>query len=163
MQVLLRAWPEIHRRTGARLRLIGADPLAVRLVLTRERVPDKGIDVLGVLTNEELTGELLRAKVQVASSLGGESFGMVLTRGLACAVPVVASDIPGYRAVLEGDVGVLFPPGDHGALANTVVELLADEDARRRRGEAGRALVEERYAWNKIAARLLEIYEEAAA
>ena len=42
MHVLLRAWPEIHRRTGARLRLVGADPLAVRLVLTRERVDDEG-------------------------------------------------------------------------------------------------------------------------
>ena len=86
MHIMLRAWPEIRRRTGARLRLVGADPLAVRLVLTRERVPDEGIDVLGALSNEELTDELLRAKVQVASSLGGESFGMVLTRGLACAV-----------------------------------------------------------------------------
>jgi phosphatidylinositol alpha-mannosyltransferase len=163
MHVLLRAWPEIYRRTGARLRLVGADPLAVRLVLTRERVPDEGIDILGVLTNEELTDELLRAKVQVASSLGGESFGMVLTRGLACAVPVVASDIPGYRAVLEGEAGVLFPPGDHHALAAAVVDVLSDEQSRRRRGEAARALVVERYAWDRIARRLLEIYEEAAA
>ena len=99
MPVLLRAWPEIHRRTGARLRLVGADPLAVRLVLSRERVSHEGIDMLGVLTNDELTDELLRAKVQVASSLGGESFGMVLDARFACAVPVVASDIPGYRAV----------------------------------------------------------------
>ena len=162
MHVLLRAWPEIHRRTGARLRLVGADPLAVRLLLTRERVADAGIDVLGVLTNEELTDELLRAKVQVASSLGGESFGMVLTRGLACALPVVASDIPGYRAVLEGDVGVLVPPGDAGALAAAVVEMLADEDARQRRGAAARALVETRYAWHGIAQRLLGIYESVA-
>jgi phosphatidylinositol alpha-mannosyltransferase len=163
MHVLLRAWPEIHRRTGARLRLVGADPLAVRLVLTRERVKDEGIDVLGVLTNEELTDELLRAKVQVASSLGGESFGMVLTRGLACAVPLVASDIPGYRAVLEGEAGILFPAGDHEALAEAVIELLGDEDARRRRGVAARALVQDRYAWESIAQRLLEIYEDAAA
>src|SRR4029450_11563180 len=83
--------------------------------------------------------------------------------GLACAVPVVASDISGYRAVLEGDVGILFPPGDHEALATAVVELLGDEESRRRRGAAGRALVEERYAWTSIAARLLEIYEEGAA
>ena len=128
MHIMLRAWPEIRRRTGARLRLVGADPLAVRLVLTRERVPDDGIDVLGALSNDDLTDELLRAKVQVASSLGGESFGMVLTRGLACAVPVVASDIPGYRAVLEGEAGVLVPPGDAGALA----------DCRRRRARATR-------------------------
>jgi phosphatidylinositol alpha-mannosyltransferase len=164
MPVLLRAWPEIHRRTGARLRLVGADPLAVRLVLTRERVSHEGIDILGVLTNEELTDELLRAKAQVAPSLGGESFGMVLTRGLACALPVVASDIPGYRSVLEGDAGgVLVPPGDHVALADAVVDLLADEDARQLRGAAARELVVERYAWERIAARLLEIYESVAA
>jgi phosphatidylinositol alpha-mannosyltransferase len=163
MQVLLRAWPEIHRLTGARLRLIGADPLAVRLVLTRERVRDDGIDVLGVLTNEELTEELLRAKVQVASSLGGESFGMVLTRGLACSLPVVASDIPGYRAVLEGDAGVLVSPGDHEALAAAVVDLLGDEEVRQRRAVAARTLVQERYAWEGIARRLHEIYEEVAA
>lgn len=163
MHILLRAWPEIYRRTGARLRLIGADPLAVRLVLTRERVADDGIDVLGVLTNEELTDELVRAKAQVASSLGGESFGMVLTRGLACAVPVVASDIPGYRAVVEGEAGMLFPPGDHRALAAAVIDVLADEESRQRRGAAARALVQERYAWDGIARRLLDIYEDAAA
>ena len=42
LQVLLRAWPEIRRRTGARLRIAGADPLAVRLLLTRSRVPTRG-------------------------------------------------------------------------------------------------------------------------
>ena len=35
LEVLVRAWPEIRRRTGARLRIVGADPLAVRLLLTR--------------------------------------------------------------------------------------------------------------------------------
>jgi len=65
--------------------------------------------------------------------------------------------------VLEGEAGVLFPPGDHQALAATVVDVLADEESRRRRGEAARALVIERYAWDRIARRLLEIYEEAAA
>jgi phosphatidylinositol alpha-mannosyltransferase len=163
MHIMLRAWPEIRRRTGARLRLVGADPLAVRLVLTREHVSAEGIDVLGALSNEDLTDELLRAKVQVASSLGGESFGMVLTRGLACALPVVASDIPGYRAVLEGDAGVLVPPGEAGALAAAVVDVLADEEARQHRGAAARVLASERYAWDGIARQLLDIYEEAAA
>src|SRR5919201_2858510 len=91
LHVLLRAWPEIRRRTGAVLRIAGADPLAVRLLLTRERVSDDGIDVLGFLSQEELTAELLSVKALVAPSLGGESFGMVLTRAFACAPPVVAS------------------------------------------------------------------------
>src|SRR5207244_3452408 len=42
LQVLLRAWPEIRRRTGTRLRIVGADPLAVRLLFARLRVPDEG-------------------------------------------------------------------------------------------------------------------------
>src|SRR4029450_13457804 len=98
MPVLLRAWPDVHRRTGARLRLVGADPLAVQLLLARHRIQSEGIDVLGFLPQDELTAELLRAKALVAPSIGMESFGMVLTRAFACAVPVVASDIAGYRA-----------------------------------------------------------------
>jgi phosphatidylinositol alpha-mannosyltransferase len=163
MHVLLRAWPQIYRRTGARLRLVGADPLAVRMVLTRERVDDEGIDVLGVLTDEALTDELLAAKALVAPSLGAESFGMVLTRAFACAVPAVASDIAGYRAVFTSDTGLLVPPGDHQAFADAVVDLLGDEELRQRRGVAARALVQERYAWNRIAQRLVEIYEDVAA
>ena len=82
LPVLLNAWPEIHSRTGARLRLVGADPLAVRLLLSRNRVSDEGIDVLGFLSQEDLTAELLKTKVLVAPSIGMESFGMVLTRAL---------------------------------------------------------------------------------
>jgi phosphatidylinositol alpha-mannosyltransferase len=100
LQVLLRAWPEIHARTGLRLTVAGADPLAVRLLLARLRVPDDGIDVVGFLAQDDLTDTLLRAKALIAPSIGQESFGMVLTRAFACALPVVASDIPGYREVL---------------------------------------------------------------
>src|SRR5436189_1188763 len=121
LQVLLRAWPDIRRRTGARLRIAGADPLAVRLLLTRERLSDEGIDVLGFLSQEELTAELLASKVMVAPSLGGESFGMVLTRAFASATPVVASDIPGYREVMTPEAGVAFPAGDERGLADAVV------------------------------------------
>jgi phosphatidylinositol alpha-mannosyltransferase len=163
LHVLLRAWPEIHRRSGARLRIAGADPLAVRLLLTRERVPDDGIDVLGFLSQDDLTAELLAAKAMVAPSLGGESFGMVLTRAFACATPVVASDIPGYREVMTPEAGVAFSPGDERALADAVVDLIADEPRRAALGAAARALAIERYSWDDIARRLVEIYEGAAA
>src|SRR5207244_7900450 len=104
---LLRAWPEIRRRTGTRLRIVGAGPLAVRLLFARLRVPDEGVDVIGFLPQDELTAELLSAKALVAPSLGGESFGMVLTRAFGCSTPVVASDIEGYRGVMEPQAGRL--------------------------------------------------------
>jgi len=159
MPVLLRAWPEIHRRTGARLRIVGADPLMVRLALTRAGVKDEGIDALGFLSQEALTEELLAAKALVAPSLGGESFGMVLTRAFACAVPVVASDITGYRDVMTDETGVLVPPDDPNAVADAVSTLLADETRRRQLGEAARRLAIERYSWDDIARRLATIYE----
>jgi phosphatidylinositol alpha-mannosyltransferase len=163
LHVLLRAWPEIRRRTEAVLRIAGADPLAVRLLLAREHVSDDGIDVLGFLSQEELTRELLAAKALVAPSLGGESFGMVLTRAFACATPVVASDIPGYREVMTPEAGVAFPAGDVDALAEAVVALLEDEPRRGLLGEGARHLAVERYSWDDIARRLVRIYERVAA
>jgi phosphatidyl-myo-inositol alpha-mannosyltransferase len=163
LQVLLRAWPEIRRRTGARLRIAGADPLAVRLLFARLRVPDEGVDVLGFLSQDALTAELLSAKALVAPSLGGESFGMVLTRAFACATPVVASDISGYRGVMEPEAGRLVPPGDPAALADCVVELLGDERRREQLGRSARAIAVERYSWDTIAQRLVEIYEPLTA
>jgi phosphatidylinositol alpha-mannosyltransferase len=163
LQVLLNAWPEIRRRTGASLRVIGADPLRVRLLMTRLRVSDEGIDLLGFLPQERFTEELLSAKALVAPSLGGESFGMVLTRALACATPVVASDITGYRDVMTPETCVAFPAGDEQALADAVESLLADEARREAMGAAGRALALERYSWDALARRLVEIYTSAAA
>jgi len=162
LHVLLRAWPGIRARTGAVLRIIGADPLAVRLLLARIGVDAKGIEIAGFLSQEDLTGELLRAKAMVAPSIGGESFGMVLTRAFACATPVVASDIGGYREVIEPGTAVLVPPGDPGALADAVVGLFEDEDRRLAVGTAARKLALERYSWDRIARRLAEIYEQVA-
>jgi phosphatidyl-myo-inositol alpha-mannosyltransferase len=161
LPVLLRAWPDVHARTGARLRVVGADPLAVRLLIARERVRSDAIDVLGFLSQQALTAELLAAKVMAAPSLGGESFGMVLTRAFACATPVVASDIPGYRDVMTDEAGVLVPPGDPAALADALVALLGEEQRRRILGANARLVAQEHYSWDQIARRLLALYERA--
>jgi phosphatidylinositol alpha-mannosyltransferase len=162
LHVLLRAWPEVHRQTGARLRLIGADPLRVRLLVTRQRLSLEGVDVLGTIDNATRTEELLAAKALVAPSLGGESFGLVLTEAFACATPAVASDIPGYRAVMTPETGLSVPPGDPRALAQAVIALLEDEPRRRSFGAAARALARERYAWPDVAGRLSRIYDLVA-
>ena len=159
LPVLIEAWPEIHRRTGVRLRVVGADPLAVRLVLARKRVSDQGIDLLGLLPQDRLTEELKAAKLLVAPSVGMESFGMVLTRAFACALPAVASDIPGYRDVMTPETGLQVPPGNSKALAEAIVGMLDDEPRRHALGGAARRLAEERYSWQTIAGRLLDVYQ----
>ncbi len=161
LHVLLRAWPEIHRRTGARLRVLGADPLQVRLLLTRLRISEEGIDPLGFVREEERTQELAAAKAFVAPSVGGESFGMVLTEAFACATPVVASDISGYRDVMTPETGLLVPPDDPNALCEAVVALLADEPRRVALGAGARRRAAD-YSWADVGRRLLGVYERLA-
>jgi phosphatidyl-myo-inositol alpha-mannosyltransferase len=162
LPVLLRAWPEIRRRTGARLRLIGTDPLQYRLLHARMRFDEDGIDVLGIVSNEARDAELASSKLFVSPALGGESFGMVLIEAFATATPVVASDIPGFADVATRDAATLVPPGDEAALAEAICALLGDEERRVAMGRAGRELAQ-RYSWQGIAERLEAIYERAVA
>jgi phosphatidyl-myo-inositol alpha-mannosyltransferase len=117
------------------------------------------VDLLGGLYEDELTRELERASLLAAPALGGESFGMVLTRAFAGATPAVASDIEGYAAVATPESAVLVPPGEPEPLAHALIELLQDETRRQSLGEGARK-VAERYSWEPIARRLLTIYEE---
>jgi len=159
LHVLLRAWPSIRARTRLRLTVAGADPLAVRLLLTRLRVSDDGIDIVGFLSQEDLSRTLLESKALVAPSLGQESFGMVLTRAFACALPAVASDIPGYQEVLEPEASVAIAPDDPAALVEAVSALVENEPRREAMGLAARGIAVERYAWPRIARKLEKIYE----
>ena len=158
LAVLLRAWPRVAAATGMRLRVVGADPLSVRWLMRRLGLSHETVDLLGSISEEALTQELLRAKALCAPSTGRESFGMVLTRAFASSAPVVASDIEGYNDVAGPETGLLVPPGDHDALADALIALVADESRRAAMGEAGRRIVEERYSWLRICERLVEIY-----
>ena len=88
---------------------------------------------------------------------------MVLTRAFACALPVVASDIPGYREVTTPETAISVVPDDPAALTEAVAALLADEPRRVAMGAAARALALDRYAWGDIARRLEGIYERVTA
>jgi len=161
LEVLLRAWPEVAAKTSAHLRVVGADPLSVRWLARRQGLSLERVDLLGGLSEEDLTAELEAASLLCAPALGGESFGMVLTRAFATATPAVASDIEGYAAVADESSAVLVPPGDYAAVARTLVELLSDERRRVALGTGARKVAES-YSWDRIARRLVEIYEQLA-
>ena len=106
---------------------------------------------------------LARADVLCAPSLGGESFGMVLTEAFAHGTPVVASDIAGYRDVVrDGRDGVLVPRGDATATASALRDLALDEPRRRAMGAAAREHAG-RFAWPHVAAEVMAAYEDACA
>jgi phosphatidylinositol alpha-mannosyltransferase len=122
-----------------------------------------GVEALGWIADEEKIAHLGAAELVCAPSLAAESFGIVLAEAMAAGVPVVASDLPGYRAVLrDGQVGRLTPPGDPVALARALYDLLQDEEERRRLAAAGSAAATE-LSWSRITDRIIEAYEDALA
>jgi phosphatidyl-myo-inositol alpha-mannosyltransferase len=86
------------------------------------------------------------------------SFGITLLEAMACATPLVVSDITGFRELVDGGPeAVLVSKDDPAAWASTVVDLLADPVRLARMGTAGRRKAEG-YAWPRIAARVLDVY-----
>ena len=159
LPVLLRAFEALREHHPAKLSVIGVDEAALAPLLADPR----GVSALGRVDDAAKRAALARAHVLCAPSLGGESFGMVLTEAFAAGTPVVASDIPGYRDVVEhGADGLLVPPGDALALAETLHDLALDPPRLERLGErAGRSA--ERYAWPRVAERVIEAYDDAIA
>jgi phosphatidylinositol alpha-mannosyltransferase len=160
LPVLLRAF-EALRGAGipARLTVAGAHEQEVAPLLLE---PD-GVRVAGRVSDEEKWRLLGNADVLCAPSLGGESFGMVLTEAFASGTPVVGSDIAGYRDVVrDGQDGLLVPVGDPVELGEALHALALDPDRRVRMAEAARERAE-RFAWPRVASEVTEVYEEALA
>jgi phosphatidylinositol alpha-mannosyltransferase len=82
----------------------------------------------GALNHLEKNALLRRASVIVCPALRGESFGIVLLEAMACEVPVVASDIDGYRQA-AGGMCLLAPPGDPIGVGASIERALHMESA----------------------------------
>src|SRR5262249_29262801 len=78
-----------------------------------------------------------------------EAFGIVFLEAWAAGLPVVGADIPVVREVV-GDAGVLFPPGDAGALAVRIDELLADPARARGLAAQGRTRLATEHTWDRL-------------
>ncbi len=160
LPLLLRAFEALREQVPAQLTVIG--PNAEELApLTMDDAA--GIRVLGKVSDNVKREELAAADVLVAPSLGGESFGMVLTEAMAAGTTVVASDIAGYRDVVtNGHDGILIPPGDAQSLAETLRDLYYEPFRRRELARAAAETVQ-RFSWDRVAEEVLACYAEAIA
>lgn len=120
------------------------------------------VDMLGRVPDEGLPGCFASADMFVSPALGGESFGIVLAEAMAAGLPVVASDIPGYRDVARhGREALLVPPDDDAALATAIRRLLDDPALCQSLGRRGRRRARD-FSWDHIASALEEQYARVA-
>ncbi|MFA6534066.1 MAG: glycosyltransferase, partial [Patescibacteria group bacterium] len=79
----------------------------------------------------------------------------------ACAKPVIGSDLPGVRTVIDdGQTGFLVQPGDAADLVSKLEKILADGELAKRLGQAGREKVVAKYNWGNIAKEIEIIYKQ---
>jgi glycosyltransferase involved in cell wall biosynthesis len=120
----------------------------------RDRVPG----ALGWVAHDELQRLYARAAV-VACPSRREGFGVACLEAMAHGRSVVATAVGGLRdLVVDGETGVLVPPGDVSALRAALERLLADRDLRRRLGVAGRERAAERFSWERATEATLSAY-----
>jgi len=123
------------------------------------------VHFLGRVPHAELPTVLHAADVLLLTTEPPESFGIVLIEAMAAGLPVIATDYPGVRAVIDpGLNGRVVPPGDPAAVAEALESMIDLGPRRRRRlGEAGRDKAERVWAWPRLVDRMDEAYEEAIA
>ncbi len=152
--------------------IVGDGPDRARLkALVSDLGLEETVNFHGAVSQSELTDFYRRAHIFVmparheieASSM--EGFGIVYLEASASGLPVVAGRAGGaVEAVRDGETGLLVPPDNPEALAQTLGKLLADDDLRQKFGGAGRRWVEAEMNWDRSAqrlARMLDLDEPA--
>ncbi|MHB8587026.1 MAG: glycosyltransferase family 4 protein [Thermoplasmatota archaeon] len=150
------------RKSPVRLLVAGDGNLAGAW---KRRAARDGVDAtfLGRVPDEAVVPAFHRAGVVVLPSLtSSESFGMVLLEGNACGRPVIGSRVGGIPCfVRHAENGLLVKPGRADDLAKALSHLIAHPEEAQRMGREGRRLVEAQHSWDTLAARFLEILNEA--
>ncbi|MFQ5813244.1 MAG: glycosyltransferase family 4 protein [Anaerolineae bacterium] len=160
---LLRAFAQVKKAVPqARLMVVGAYDKEDKepFVLHARQHHLRDVRFIGFVSEDDLPCYYRTCHVFCAPSTGFESFGIILLEAMAAGKPIVASDIDGYRGVLEdGEEGLLVQPEDERRLADALIRLLKDPALRGRMGRQGQARAAD-YSWRKVARQVLDYYRE---
>ena len=127
-------------------------------VLSSQNLQD--VEFVGRVPYEDLPRYYASADIFCSPATGGESFGIVLLEAMAAGKPVVASDIEGYRGVMQhGQQGLHFQNKNVESLSTQLETLLRNSEQRRAMGERGRATAQ-RYRWQLVARKVEQYYEQ---
>jgi len=121
-------------------------------------------DGLHLLGNREDIPDILPQFDVFALPSRFEGLPLCFAEAMACGLPTVGTDVTGVsEIVVDGETGFLVPSDDHEALADRIVQLLQDEDLRKRMGAAGRKRVEQHFSIPRMIEQVVAIYDEILA
>jgi glycosyltransferase involved in cell wall biosynthesis len=154
---LLRAFAEVE---GAELWIVGnprMDVAALRALAAE--APGRTRLLTRFVDEAEIPAIFRRADLVVLPYLEAEHSGVLYT-GLAFGKPLLLSAVGGFPEVAATGAARLVPPGDVGALATTLRELIADEAARAELAAAATRAAAGPFSWDETACLTLDLYRE---
>ncbi len=162
VEYLVHAIPEVVEKIPkARFLFCGTGPLEK---LMKEKTTRRGLSsyvhFAGSVRNEELPKYLNSADIYVSCSLS-DGTSVCLLEAMACGLPVVVTDLPAnLEWIRDEENGSVVPTGDSEILAQRIVNLLENEDLRKKFGERNIAIARKRADWEKNVSILEEIYRK---
>lgn len=160
--ILVEAARQLKSRAAARVVLVGepdpGNPASIDTLTLQRWVEEGVIEWWG--WQEDMHTAYARCHIVTLPS-SGEGVPTVLLEGAASGRPLVATDVPGCRDVVQNGLnGFLVPPNDPTALAEALYRLIVSPDLRTQLGAAGRRIVLERFTTRRVNAATLEIYRQ---
>jgi phosphatidylinositol alpha-mannosyltransferase len=156
LQRMLAAFVALREHLDARLLVVGDGPLMARYRAMVPRALARDVVFAGKLLDERpdwyASADVYCAPTSLAS------FGITLLEAMAAGKPILASDIDGFREVMQhGREGELLPVDDAGAWSRALLRLAREPVRAQAYAEHGRATAQ-RYAWPKVAGEVLGLY-----
>ena len=138
----------------AKLVIIGDGPEKQNLM---NQAAGLNIEFLGAIPHHELPKYFNNADIFVNPSLS-EGFGLVCAEALSCGTPVIATDLPAIRDIVQDGVnGLIFEQKNSKMLAEKIIYLLNNPDKMQEMGKNGRKFVEENFGWEIITEKYRDI------
>jgi glycosyltransferase involved in cell wall biosynthesis len=140
--------------------LVGSDGRQSEVNVERfaRRVPGDRLRLIARQPREAMPAYLAIADIVVSPRLFGGNLPLKVFDYMAAGRPIIATDIPSHRSVLNEERAVLIKP-DHLAMAHAVTDLLGDPARASRLAEAGQAYAREHLAWSSFVRSVDELYQ----
>ncbi len=165
---LIKAAPKVIKRfPKARIMLVGSGPRKNCLVkLTRDLNLENNVVFIEQVPQDELLKYYYLADIFVLPSIVNEEgetegLGVVLLEAMACGVPVVGSGVGGIPDIIKDhETGLIAGQKDPDSLAEKIIKLLSNDRLREKIIKNGKKLIEEKYSWEIIADKFINIYRD---